>query len=596
MNKTNYRRLLSALLVALSTGIAACGTSTVPTSGLSAASPAFTGVLPAPPPKGTSRAGAIYDIELTGEVTGDTIGITVFEPTTLVGGAHYPLVLHSHGYAGSRSKTASDGGVAGTILPGNLTSVLDAGYGLISISERGSDDSTGTIRIMDPDYEGHDLLSVLDWAEANLPWLMYGPSPDGSDPHNLVVGSIGGSYGGMYQYLIRNIDPKHRLDAMIVEVAPNDLTYSLNPNDTPKALWDAFLFLTGPTAGQNLDRSHVDPYLNNFFVSGLLANQIPSDGSDFLYYHSNEYFCGTRAVAGNGEIGAAIGRAGAKVLPGFVPSPGPRVNALIWQGMRDTLFNFNDGYANWKCLNKAGGDVRLLSYQRGHNSLEVVPDIGNLLYQPSGNSLDDNCGSVNVNSATVAFFDEYLRGIPGAANKVIPTQTCISLTKGDAVLVDHVTTGSGGKPYVVQPTTVIAGSNGLPTAVDLGITIGTQGEVLAGIPHVSVDITKLVDALPGEPIVFIGLGQTHFGIPGVYDLIDNQVTPVRGVGHFDLDLVGVSERLSPGDQLVLLVYGLHDQYFATGSLNIASPAIVPVTVSGKVWLPLLGNLPNITRG
>ena len=75
---------------------------------------------------------------------------------------------------------------------------------------------------MDPDYEGKNVLAVLDWAEAKLDWLKYAPS--GNDPHNLVLGSIGGSYGGMYQYMLHNIDPKHRLDAMVAWVAPNDLT------------------------------------------------------------------------------------------------------------------------------------------------------------------------------------------------------------------------------------------------------------------------------------------------------------------------------------------------------------------------------------
>lgn len=594
------RACLAGSIAALAS---ACGSSSEGTSSASA-SPAvslastpspvtMTGSVPASPTAG-SRAGTVYTIELVGEVTGDTVGITVFEPTTLVAGKKYPLVLHSHGYSASRQKSTSTDPVSGTLSPGSIDSLLAAGYGAISISERGSDESTGTIRVMDPDYEGHDLISVLDWAEHNLDWLMYAPSADGSDPHNLVVGSIGGSYGGMYQYLIHNIDPKHRLDAIVPQIAPSDLTYSLFPNNTIKAAWDSILFAIGDTAGQNLDRGHTDPYITNFFVKGLTTNQIPKDGDDFFYYHSNQYFCGDRSVAGNGEINAMVGSAGMPLKPGYAPVRGPRVNAMIFQGMRDTLFTFNNAYQNYQCLNGEGGDVRLLSYQYGHNALQIVPDVGNHLYQPVGNELDSSCGNVSVDTATVGFFDEYLKGIPGAANKAVPTQNCLSLTKGDAVLVDQITTGTAGKAIDIPSTTVVAGgAPDVPVSVPLGITAGSNGDVLGGIPYAELDVEPVNAALPGEPIVFVGLGQTRNGVPGVYDLVDNQVTPLRGSGLHKVDLVGIAERLAPGDTLALLIYGAHDQYHVTGSVNVGSPAVVPVTVAGKVWVPMLGNLPNI---
>jgi ABC-2 type transport system ATP-binding protein len=547
-------------------------------------SPTFTGTVPASPTSG-SRAGTYYTIDLIGEKTGDTVGITVFEPTTLVAGQKYPLVLHSHGYSASRQMSTTTDPVSSLLSPGNIDSLLAAGYGAISISERGSDESTGTIRVMDPDFEGHDLISVLDWAEHNLDWLMYGPSVDGSDPHNLVVGSIGGSYGGMYQYLINNIDPKHRLDAMVPQISPSDLTYSLFPNNTIKAAWDLILFGIGDTAGQGLDRGHTDPFITSFFIQGLSSNQISQDGRDFFYYHSNAYFCNGQTVATNGGPGT---------VPGYPPIHSGQINALIFQGFRDTLFTFNNAYENYSCLKQGGGDVRLLSYQYGHNALQVVPDPGVLLYQPPLDFLDTNCGNVNVDTATIAFFDQYLKGIPGAADKVVPTQPCLSLTKGDAVLVDSVMTGEVGTEVDIPSTVVVAGGPpDVPVSVPLGITAGSTGEVIGGIPRLEVDVEPVVSALPGEPIIFVGIGQTHNGVPGVYDLVDNQITPLRGAGQHAVDLVGVASRLAPGDTLALLIYGAHDQYDVTGSVNLGSPAVVPVTVTGKVWVPMLGALPNI---
>ena len=578
------------------------GTGSGPSSGTSSGS----GAVPTPasvassvPGAGstsTAGTGKTYDVAIVNPATGDTVGFTVFEPTNIAAGQTYPLVLHSHGYSASRTKstTASSANAAS---PGNIPSLLAANYGVISISERGSDDSTGTIRIMDPDYEGKDLLAVMDWAEANLKWLRYGTGIDGS-ANNLVVGSIGGSYGGMYQYLINNIDPKHRLDASVAQIAPNDLTYSLFPNNTIKAGWDSALFGLGDTAGDPTAggmKANTDPFVANFFAAGLSTNTISQDGRDFFYYHSNAYFCNGKTVAGNGTIGGTTGvqGSGTPLKPERAPVHAVKTNILFYQGMRDTLFNFNESYANYQCLKSGGGDVRLLSYQSGHNALQVIPDPGTV-YQPPGNFLDTNCGAVNVDTATVAFFDEYLKGIVGAANKVVPTKTCLSLTKGDAILVDTVTTGMSGKEVDVPSTMVVSGGAiDTPTAIDLGITAAAM-DVIGGIPHISLTVAKVNAALPGEPFLFVGIGQTRNGVPGVYDLIDNQVTPLRGVGSFDIDLIGVAERLAAGDKLYLLVYGQHDQYHVTGAVNAANPAVVPVTVAGKVWVPLLGNLPTFT--
>ena len=100
----------------------------------------------------------------------------------------------------------------------------------------------------------------------------------------------------------------------------------------------------------------------------------------------------------------------------------------------------------------------------------------------------------------------------------------------------------------------------------------------------------MVHAAPdhaGEPIIFVGLGQKHHTAPEVWDLIDNQVLPLRGTGTFDVDLVGVAARLAAGEKLALLLYGRHSLFTAPSSASMPDPAILPVTVSGRVWVPLL---------
>lgn len=584
---------VASLILAL--WLAACGeSSTTDTPGGSIAgnapadAPGVTNNVPALPASGSSRAGMTYNVYITAPGTGDKVAFTVFEPALLEGGKSYPLVLHSHGFSSSRQTSTPQNLVSGQLSRGNIDALIAAGYGAISIDQRGHGETGGTIRVMDPDAEGKDLLAVLDWAEAKLGWLAYGPSADGSDPRNLVLGSVGGSYGGMYQYLIHNVDPKHRLDAMVPQIAPNDLTYGLFPNQVIKAGWDVVLFGAGNTAGSNLDRGHFDPFVLDFFETGLSTGVVSPEGHDFFYYHSSQYFCGSDTVATNGGAGTTPERAPGKPAHG-------KVNVMIFQGFRDTLFPFNNAYQNYQCYAAQGGDVRLLSYQAGHNALQVVPDVGNHLFQPVGNELDGNCGNINVDTATKAFFDEYLKGMKGETNKVVPTKPCLSLTMGDGVLVDQVTVGRAGTVYDIPSTTVLAGLLDVPMTADLGITVGADGNVIGGIPHIVAEVASAspVEVPGADPIIFVGVGHQRATVPGVWDLIDNQITPLRGLGSFDVDLTGVAERLLPGDKLALLIYGGHDQYHVTGSINLGSPTVLPVTVTGKVWLPLLGNLPNM---
>ena len=95
-----------------------------------------------------------------------------------------------------------------------------------------------------------------------------------------------------------------------------------------------------------------------------------------------------------------------------------------------------------------------------------------------------------------------------------------------------------------------------------------------------------IAAMP--PVVFIGLGIKHASNPTIWDLVDNNVLPLRGTGYFDVDMIGGGARLQPGDQLAFLVYGLEDQYVANGSFDVASPSVVPVTVTGTVFIPDMG--------
>lgn len=489
-----------------------------------------------------ARAGMTMDVTLTSD-TGDDADITftMHEPDVVVPGETYPLMLHSHGYGGSREAARPDSGLLGRFLAN--------GYYLISIDERGHGDSGGTIRILDPDLEGQDLLQVLDWAETNLDQLAYrddGPTMS-TLMDNPVVGAVGGSYGGGYQHLIHAIDDKHRLDAIAPDITWNDLRYSLFSGGVFKTFWATLLSALGNAPGNTQDQE-----VNEGLVNGLTQNMLTQEQLDLLYRHSLASHC----------AGANDSTAG----PGLLP-----IDAFLTQSHLDTLFNFNDAAANFACLKALGGDVRLFTKSNGHGI-------------DSGDG-GENCGTLARDDMTFRWFEEKLKLITGAADAI--PQVCFNLgTEGaDAIALADVPIGSTMVTIDQQTLTLAEGSQQV-LAVPL-YTAPEQGDILAGIPTISLDIGDPtgVNSPAADPILFVGLGVQPAGSDATPDDLMNQIRPFRGFGNFTDQLIGVMSRLEAGDTVVLLLHAAQsDQYFTSGS-----PIPVPVTIDATVALPLIGS-------
>ncbi|QHS09515.1 alpha/beta fold hydrolase [Sinimarinibacterium sp. NLF-5-8] len=551
----------------------------------------------------TSRAGRVYRQEIPSEVTGDTTVVQVFEPTQLVAGQTYPLILEGHGYGGSRQTTAPDGSF--------IKRLNDAGYYVISIDQRGFGESSGTVRVMDPDFEGQNLIAVLDWAE-NLEGLRRRSNGE------MVVGSYGGSYGGMYQFLLAGADPRQRLRVIAPDITPHDLLYALNPNDAIKSGWALALVaggeasgLTGLFSGRIPTGLNQDMTVVETLLKGGLTNTFPETGRNYFGYHSVRYFCDGVSL---GEQNFLLGQADTYQVP---PRAFAQIDALITQGFRDTLFNFNDGLNNYDCLRARGGDVRLLSHQSGHIlPLTTAPLEGPLdpfytaltlpNFQDGGGN--GNCGSIDLQEARFAWFEEKLQN-RGNANAVITTQdsVCLSLADDDAISVPAVQRGGtaffiDSKMPQLNSVLGIVGSllgnllRETLVATQPLTTVGDSGAVLAGVPLASIDLLPLTGGLLEQdqcllpilplgcdPILYLGIGHRKAGTQR-WDLIDDQITPIRGFGHHQVEMTGIAERLAAGDELALLVYGFHLQYPITWSRDLLIPAL---KISGRIDLPLL---------
>lgn len=526
-----------------------------------------------------TRDGISYSVYIEVGSTGDTVAFTVHEPAEMTEGQTYPLILYGHGGGESRVRDSEDPASAYSPL-NNPKLYRDNGYGVISMDQRGHGESSGSIRLMDPEYEGLNLLAILDWAEANLDWLAYQQA--GPDAGNMKLGAIGGSYGGAFQLLINNIDSKSRLDAIIPETTWYDLNDSIAPNGVLKSLWQSFLTLRLSTASNQINPSAWDPFVQDMMSSVLLTGRFDEEQSEFLRYHSPAYFCEGEPLA------TAAGTADGAI---FTPRPQRGVDVLLMQGMRDTLFNLNEAWRNYRCLQEAGADVRLMTYQYGHNATPVVPDAGVRPTVPDAetrnpplDSFSNQCHGMSGHSAGLAFMDEHVKGIEGAAD-AIPKRICLSLSAQDSILLTDMPRARATQAFELEEILLSGVQSDYPQVILLG-EAGSSGAVIAGIPHIQLSVKPISPLQNADPILFAGIGVMTAETPGVWQLADNQLTPIRGVGQFDLELAGIGERLQPGDQYALLMYSAHHQYAAQNAINRSTTEGLLLSLSGTLWLPI----------
>lgn len=548
-----------------------------------------------PPITSEGRAGVNYNVYLESDVDGETIAFTVMEPAFVAEGLTAALILHSHGYSGSRIREP-----AGDAY---VNALHAEGFGALSLDERGNGESGGTVRILDPAFEGQDWLQVLDWAEENLPWLRYENAADeevskesiGANP---VMGAVGGSYGGGFQHLIYALDSKHRLDAIAPDITWNDLRYSLMPGGVFKSMWATLLAGLGSAPPNTQDQE-----VQEGLIQGQTTNSLDDEKLALLYRNSLASHC-----AGENDFTA----------PGGLR----RIDAFYSQSAQDTLFNYNDAQRNFDCVAGFGGDVRMYVKSGGHG-----------LDNGDGSQV---CGGLGRVDATVAWYREKLLHQAGAAD-IIP-EICLQLgaTQGDSITPASVTTGGTAVAVAESPVTYgpgslntladmialvagFAGDNPLEplTSIPASLVSGLAGlsggnlgrqeivvydaandgaNVLAGVPTFEITATvpgggcaAFAVSTPADPIIFVGLG-VRDGAGGTIRTLHSQMMPVRGCKTAELtELVGVFERIEATEQIILIMQG----DFSPQYLGNASAIAGSINVSGTLNLPLLGDIPGV---
>ena len=590
------------------------------------------------------EGGGIYSVNLQ-SASGHNIAFTVFEPAEFNCERGNPLVLEGHGYGGSRA--SSPRGIMGDLI--------EAGAGVISIDQRGFGESGGSVRVLDPDFEGQDLLQILDWAEANLDWLRYAssPKPAGNREFNMVAGATGGSYGGGYQLLIHNIDPLKRLDALTPDIAWNDLRYSLNPGGaygienfepaggnvkpigTVKSGW-ALLLVAGGELGSlspklqagdpmALQTSGQDNLIRETLLRGATANRFPEGALEFFRYHSPSYWCDSEAAGAQTFLQS-------EVTPGLAQKTPDPVDILFTQGFRDTLFNFNDAFHNFSCYRALEddkgkkADVRLLTHQSGHIlplSPSMVPGLADLTEQGAQNGLNEiefqkpggpfACGALSIPEAQFAFLVEKLftpqeaAAIKNASESNAFTtlaankgKVCLSLnddvgqgtaSENAAVWVNENTFFSNLGPQAKGQPT---NSNTQPVAIDFtpgADPLNVLTSAVTGILRYPFAPAVMPIDLPAGVNVVAGIPTATFEIAAPVDMLMNPLCS-QIYSATAMSPIGLA-GLEPGcDPMLFVGLGVN----RNGAWRLIDDQVTPIRGFGKRHVELTGVAERLAEG
>lgn len=458
---------------------------------------------------------------------GTRISATVFQPA-LRPGERAPLVVHTHGWGGWRV-TGPDGFYGRQMMSGRAAlKAWRAGFWVISYDQRGWGGSDGDIEMMDPRYEVQDALAVIDWASAHLPRLvMDGPG----DPR---VGMLGESYGGAVQLLASAEDP--RIDAIVPIATWYDLSEALAPGGRMKVGWTGVLLGLGIATGYDLGKFTQSPYLKS--AGGEMEPQVRAE----LKAHSLASYCqrGQR----------------------------PHADALLIQGLRDTLFPLDQGLAIRDCLRQGKADVRLLGMQGGHVLPPPLQRWSGL--PPFNNEPVLHCGdrAINLYQAVVAWYEDKLRNRPGAADSV--PDLCLSLDLDNGLALQRLPQTEASQPLpAIRIRPLTSGWLGPASFIPLRKVEAASG--LVGSAR--LELERDADA----PLLFASLAVRRAG--GGIEVLSEQVTPLNAR---QVRMATASALLQPGDELGLRVSGFSGQYLFNSSWNPRATSL-----KGEISLPPL---------
>lgn len=502
---------------------------------------------------------------------GTPILATLFVPASASPSDPAPLVLQTHGWAGTGQRSAT----------GFVARLLDLGYVVLTWDQRGFGCSGGVVGIDKPAAEGRDVSSLIDFAVANAPI-----ASDGGDP---IVGMTGGSYAGGIQTAAASLDP--RIDAIAPEISWSDLRYTLYEGRVVNQGWAALLYAAGlPTAtGLGLDPNcptfpqvgGLDPQITVALTEGATTGAISPASEAFL---------------------------GASSLAVYGPAHPVVIPTLVIQGSVDTLFDLTDGYGVYEHVRANGAPARFLVFCGGHVACPAT-------YADAGDG-------AHVDDAVVAWFARYLDGDTsvdtGSPVEYRTNEGVWRSVDGFAPSDFTTATGTGSGSLVSTPAPEVPDVAGLvDTLVDYGggipaLPITSAQLSVAGDPRaMSVEL----GAAGVEPLDVVGIPSVQLTVQGVgtevvllAKLVDREagavvnlqeggirVSLLDGPQTVDVPMPGVAYTLAPGHHLDLQVSTasvMHASARLPATADVTATATVAVSASLTAESPGAGATPD----
>jgi ABC-2 type transport system ATP-binding protein len=461
---------------------------------------------------------------------GTLVYYSLFKPNSASASSKVPMIFHSHGWGGSRSKSVAD-----------FNDWLADGFGVLSFDQRGHGESTDVATVEDPAREGADVSALIDFV-ANLDWVQT------EGPGDPVLGAIGGSYGGGYQTIGSLSDlqrlGRQRFNALAPEITWYDLPDSLAPQLVPRTLWTTLLYAIAPPHADYIDQGEAIGLATATFPDGTLP--VGPNLQQIFYEHSPKWFS---------DHGYHLD-----------------IPVLFGQGITDNLFNLNQGIHNYQQVLTAA--ARSKSIFVGYNSGHVLPELLPPSTNPDGNPCVTDWGKFER-----AFFHAAFAGLnPRAELDGLhgPVKAFNIATSDNGCLrTDDITTYQS---YPVAPAGTVASTTVAGAPIAYQIASGPLN--IAGIPHLKGSLTTLV--ADARAFFAVSVGAT----PVTAQVVQNNLLPIRRllptVGEaLDLELPGIGIEVPAGMNVYLTVSPVATEFLGTSRL----PGIVLIQ-DATVELPV----------
>ena len=545
------------------------------------------------------------------DIVGDLYVPSSASPTSRV-----PSILTTNGFGGSKDDQAGIG-----------KAFANRGYVVLSYSGLGFGGSDCKITLDDPDYDGkaaQQLVSYLGGkagvaytdkehttAAPALNVVKTDGQPTANDPR---VGMVGGSYGGEIQFASAGLD--RRIDAIVPLITWNDLSYSLAPNNTSqlKPTLDGVSTSTPGVAKST--------WALGFTALGVAigVQNAPSYPQRLLGCPNFATFV-CPALVYAGTTGTLTTYQTDKLRHASVTSYMSKVKAptLIVQGQADTLFNLNEGVANYRALKAQGTPTKMIWFNGGHSGPSAPGELETGNPDPAAQYvtgriadwLDHYVKKTGVDTGPqFSYFRDWV-SYTGNASPAYATSATYPVGTGKAYYLS-------GTELVSDQSTIASGSQsfttpagGLPSSIDEVDAVGQLDDAPITLPetdapgtfatYTSAPTTANVDVVgspklsikvdapsavatqglnPGKLVLFMKVLDVDSS--GKATLIRNLVAPVRVPDvrqPFTVTMPAFVHRFESGHSIRLVVAGGSTNY--RGGVS-PTPVTIPTGSSAQV--------------